>query len=138
MNWTTAQATSALRRAGVTDPLPQACGEPRRAKYGAIPTVVDGIRFASKAEARAYRTLLILEAKRLISGLKLQPRYQIQAKLVTPYERIRAVNYVGDFEFIRDGQRVCVDVKGVETPAFKLKSKLFRARYPEIRLELWK
>ncbi len=138
MNWTTTQATAALRRAGVTDPIPQACGEPRRAKYGAIPTVVDGIRFASKAEARAYRVLKIAEAHGMVTELRLQPRYELQAKLVTPYERIRAVNYVGDFEFVRDGRRVCVDTKGIQTQAFAIKWKLVKAKYPEIQFELWK
>ncbi len=138
MNWTTAQATAALRRAGVTDALPQACGEPRRAKYGAVPTVVDGIRFASKAEARSYLVLTLMKKCGDITDLKLQPRYELQAKLVTPYERIRAVNYVGDFEFVRDGLRVCVDVKGIQTQAFAIKWKLVKAKYPEIQFELWK
>src|SRR3990167_2292221 len=33
----------------------------RTHKYGAVPTVVDGIRFASKKEARRYSVLRLLE-----------------------------------------------------------------------------
>lgn len=135
--WTTRQAVDHFRRMGIPDAIPRACGEPSRSKYGAVKTTIDGITFDSKAESRAYLTLKTLEGQGLITGLRLQPKYELQAKLTTPYEKLRAINYLADFEFIREGQRIAVDVKGIETPAFKIKAKLFRAKYPEIQLQIW-
>jgi hypothetical protein len=43
-------------------------------KYHAQPTVVDGIRFASKAEARRYGELMLLMKARVIWGLTLPGR----------------------------------------------------------------
>jgi len=140
MNWTTSQAAAVFARLGIINPLGAACGQPpRRSKYNAVPTVVDGIRFASKAEAQAFQTLKIAESKGLVTDLRLQPRYELQAKFTDGQGvKHRAVFYVGDFEFVRDGRRICADVKGVEAPGFRAKWKLAIARYPDIVFELWK
>ena len=47
-------------------------------KYSAKPTHVDGIRFASKAEAKRFGELKTLERLGIISGLKLQPMFAIE------------------------------------------------------------
>ena len=56
-------------------------GEPdvraRRSKFRAVRTTVDGITFASKAEARRYQELRLLEKAGVITELELQPRYQL-------------------------------------------------------------
>lgn len=141
MNWTMAQATAALRRAGVKDAIPQACGEPpKRNKHGNVHTWVDGIRFHSGIEARHYQSLKIAEGAGLISELRLQPRYELQAKFTDSSGiRYRAVHYVGDFEFLRkDGKRICADSKGIEAAGFRVKFKLAIKKYPEIQFEVWK
>ena len=54
---------------------------PRRdgnSKYGAIRTTVDGVTFASKAEARRYAELKLLEQAGEIKGLELQPKFDIE------------------------------------------------------------
>lgn len=99
----------------------------------------DGIVFASKREMQSYVSLKIAERARLIHGLKLQPRYVVQPKMVlTDGTKQRAIVYVLDFQFERDGKTVVVDVKGMETEVWKLKAKMFRARYPELTFEIWK
>ncbi len=139
MSWTTAQANAALKRAGVSDHLAQACGEPaKRSKHGNVPTWVDGIRFMSKLEARHYAVLKIMEARGSIAELKLQPRYELQAKFTDSCGKThRAVVYVADFSFIRDGLHIVIDSKGTETPMFRVKLKLFTMRYPALTLERW-
>lgn len=96
---------------------------PRRtSKYGAKPTIVDNIRFASKSEAKRYSELKLELLAGEISGLVLQPRYPLKVndKLIC--------TYVADFEYTtRYGELVIEDVKGFETPVFKLKKKLFEA-----------
>ncbi len=139
MNWTTAEANAALKRAGVKDHLSQACGEPaKRSKHGNVPTWVDGIRFMSRLEAEHYMVLKVLVGHGCITELKLQPRFLLQDKFTGSCGKThRAVFYVADFSFMRDGQHIVVDSKGTETPMFKLKMKLFALRYPALTLERW-
>jgi hypothetical protein len=98
-------------------------------KYGAVATEVDGIRFASKAEARRYGQLKLLEKAGRISDLKLQPRFPLTV------EGVKVGTYVGDFQYTEIGSdgaakaRVTEDVKGVKTPLYVLKRKLVKAIY---------
>jgi hypothetical protein len=94
-------------------------------KYRAKPTVVDGLRFASKAEARCYSDLKILEAMGEITGLKLQPRYPLVVA------GLLVCTYVADFEYVQTntGRIVTEDTKGVKTKDFIIKAKLFHALY---------
>lgn len=96
----------------------------RRQKYNAKPTVIDGIRFASKAEARRWTELGILERAGEITGIVRQARFPLEVC------GVKVATYVADFVYhdkIRG--RVVEDVKGVSTPMFKLKRKLFEAIY---------
>ncbi len=100
-------------------------------KYGNQPVRVDGRRFASKAEARRYLQLKQLATKGKIAGLVCQPRYPLDDGKGAPV-------YIGDFRY-SIGERIIVeDVKGVETPIFKLKAWFFRKRYPNIELRVLK
>lgn len=99
-------------------------------KYGAKPTTVDGIKFASMAEARRYRELKLLELSGEITGLECHPRFVI-------WEHGReTIRYEGDFAYTERGAAVVEDVKGVETAVFRLKAKMFRALHPEIELRI--
>lgn len=95
-------------------------------KYRAQPTVIDGIRFASKAEGRRYGELRLLEKAGRISELKLQPRYPLNGE-----DGTKVATYVADFEYVDafDGRVATEDVKGVVTPTFRLKQKLFESQY---------
>lgn len=140
MGWSTAQAAVVFARLGIINHVEAACGAPpKRSKYNAVPVTIDGIRFASGAEGRAYQTLKIAEKHGLVSDLKLQPRYELQAKFTDAQgKKHRAIEYRGDFEFVRDGRRTVVDVKGREAPGFRAKWKMAIKLYPEITFELWK
>ena len=109
-----------------------------RSKYGNRITYVDGIKFASQAEALRYQELKLMLYAGEISNLRLQPRYDLQPAFTTiSGKRIRAIKYVGDFEYIDNvaQQLITEDVKGVETSTFKLKHKMFMFKYGrEIKL----
>jgi hypothetical protein len=92
-------------------------------KYGAIRTEVDGITFASKAEARRYAELKLMERAGVIRDLVLQPRYE----LCVTGERI--CWYVADFAYTDNATDAPVveDVKGVKTSVYRLKKKLMYA-----------
>lgn len=94
-------------------------------KYGNTRTTVDGREFASKAEAKRYQELRLLEKAGKISGLELQ----VPFKLVAHGRSI--CKYLSDFNYYDNdlGYGVTEDVKGVLTPEFKLKARLFEAQY---------
>lgn len=46
-------------------------------KYNAKKTIIDGIEFDSRTEAKRYGELKILERGGIISGLTLQPRFTV-------------------------------------------------------------
>lgn len=90
-------------------------------KYKAKKEKVDGIWFDSKAEARRYGTLAMLERAGKIADLRLQPPFQceVNGKLICTYK--------ADFSYVENGQTVIEDVKGVRTQMFSLKRKLVEA-----------
>jgi len=102
-----------------------------RNKYGNKTTYVDGIAFASVAEARRYQELKLLLQAGEISVLRLQPRYLLQEAFKCEGKKIRKIEYVADFEYFDHAtKRVIIeDVKGAETAIFKIKHKLFMKRY---------
>jgi len=104
-------------------------------KYQNQKTEVDGITFASQMEANRYIELKLLEQADTIDSLKLQPEFQISQGWVNPKsgEKIRSRFYVGDFMYHdKMFERVVVeDVKGMETPEFRLKWDLVRSQYPQ-------
>lgn len=100
----------------------------KRNKYGAKPTVVDNIRFASMAEARRYKELKIMLAAKEIFNLKLQPRFPLHSKTG---EKI--CDYVADFQYNEQHhtKTIVEDVKGKRTRDYIIKSKFFQSEYPE-------
>jgi hypothetical protein len=102
-------------------------------KYGATATTVDGIQFASKAEARRYSELRLLEKAGAIRGLTLQPRYDIYA-LAFQAAPVKVAFYKADFRYMvplmgDKWKTVVEDVKGVRTEVYRLKKKLVEAQY---------
>lgn len=104
-----------------------------RHKYGAKPTTLDGIRFASQGEAARYSELKLLAGQALIDDLRLQPAFWLHARTGLPVCR-----YVADFLYHEDGKAIVEEWKGYETQVFKIKAKWFRAEYPEYELRIVK
>lgn len=94
-------------------------------KYHNSKTVIDGIRFDSKKEAKRYLELKILEKAGVIKELKRQVPYILIDKSCYG----RAIKYVADFVYLENGQLVVEDVKGVRTPVYKLKKRLMAEVY---------
>jgi hypothetical protein len=98
-------------------------------KFHAKPGYLDGIYFDSQAEMERYGELNMLILAKVISSFKVHPRYRVSENH----------SYEADFEVIYpDGHIEVEDVKGFETPEFKLKADLFRAKYPELILKIVK
>ncbi len=106
-------------------------------KYGNRRVVEDGYVFDSVAERNHYVTLKLLARAGAIQQLKVHPRYVLLEgfKHAATGKRVRAITYTPDFSYVENGVTVVIDVKGARTEAYKLKAKLFMARYPHIRFE---
>ena len=94
-------------------------------KYNAKATEIDGVKFASKKEARRFSELQLLQRAGEIADLELQPRFMlhVNGRLIC--------DYIADFSYIEKGRQVVEDVKGYKGGAawriFRLKQKLMKA-----------
>jgi hypothetical protein len=98
------------------------------AKYNNKKTVVKGITFDSKLESEIYLKILELE-KTYPFAYELQPEYILLDKFNVDGKPYQKVVYRGDFNIVIHGKFYTIDAKGVETPVFKLKKKLFVQKY---------
>ncbi len=103
-------------------------------KFGAKKTVVDGITFASKFEADRYVTLKYLQMAGEIKDLVLQPKFKVFDGFTDRYDKKhQPIHYIADFQYfeMETGEIVVEDTKGVDTPEFLIKKKMFLDRYRE-------
>lgn len=95
-------------------------------KYLNKPTWVEGVRFASKAEALKWIELRYAERVGTIKNLKRQVRYRLKIGA------IEVTKYVSDFEYDDpSGRHHVVDVKGYKNSGayrtFQIKQRLMKA-----------
>ena len=82
--------------------------------------------------------MCILQEQGYISELRCQPNYTLMDGCTSSEGgKVRPIVYRGDFSYIeKNGPLVVEDVKGVETPVFRVKEKLFKCRYPDVYLRI--
>ncbi len=99
---------------------------PSEHKYRAKPTVVQGIRFASKREGGRYEELRLLEQAGSIRDLVLQRPFDLHAQ-----GGERVARYVADFTYVdvATGELVVEDAKGYRTPMYRLKARWMQAEH---------
>lgn len=95
----------------------------RRGKYGNERTVVDGITFGSKLEARRYGELKLLEKAGEITHLEIHWPYYLHA------HGVKLGYYEADFSYRENGELVIEDTKGVATSLYKWKKRHIFAEY---------
>jgi hypothetical protein len=91
-------------------------------KYRNTPTVVDGIKFSSKREAKRWQDLCLLERNGELRNIKRQVEYRLEfnGRLICKYradfvyEELRGVAW----------SEVVEDVKGFRTREYRIKRKL--------------
>ena len=101
---------------------------PGRSKYGAHRTVYNDVTYASKKESDYAAELdLRLRAGELAS-------WERQIGMPLTVNGILIAHYVIDFvEIDKKGNMTYVEVKGYPTEVYKLKAKLFKALYPDVK-----
>lgn len=114
------RANSMISKAVVTQPE-----RVKRSKYGAVPTVVDNVRFASKREAARYQDLKLLVRAGKINTLTLQPVFKL-----TIADQVIG-KYIADFKYFdcESEQWVIEDAKGMKTAVYRLKKKMVKALF---------
>ncbi len=94
---------------------------PKRHKYGAQRTQVDGIWFPSKKEAHRYAELRLLEQSNIITHLRMQVRFPLIVN------DVKISEYRADFVYFERTRQVVEDSKGYRTPEYRLKRQLMLA-----------
>ena len=106
-------------------------------KYRNTRTEFAGLTFHSKAEAKRYGELQILERIGQIRGLQRQVAYELAppVKYAGASRTKPALRLVVDFSYWEGEQQILEDTKGVQTDVFKVKRHLLKAVHGlEVRL----
>lgn len=103
--------------------------EPKRRKYRNEPIEVDGQKFDSRWEATRYAELCNQLAAGLITGLRRQVPFALEAWTITGPVRVGA--YWADFVYSRDGNTVIEDAKSA--PTRKDKTYQWKKRHLEVQ-----
>lgn len=98
----------------------------RASKFGNVKTVVDGLKFDSKKEARRWGELKLLVKAGVIRDLTVQPEFKIKIN------NFPVCSYFGDFQYwdVATDKRIVEDVKSEITrknPVYRLKYRLVYA-----------
>lgn len=102
----------------------------RYCKYNNKKTVVDGITFDSKKEAKRYEFLRAMQKTGDIANLELQPVFVLQQAFKFNGQSVREIKYVADFRYQFNGKIYVEDTKGFKTEAYKLKRKMLLRTLP--------
>jgi Protein of unknown function (DUF1064) len=95
-------------------------------KYRNIKTIVDGLSFDSKAEAKRWHELKLLERAAELSKLERQVRFDFK------HNGVNLGFYKADFTYFTKQKFVVEDVKGYHTSKlapFRMKVKMMKAFY---------
>jgi hypothetical protein len=88
---------------------------------------IDGVRCDSRMEGEYLSELQQLKREGAIMDIECHPSFDLQS----------GITYIADFKItFSDGKKVIVDVKGFETAAFRMKSKMFKSNYPDLELRI--
>lgn len=107
----------------------QKWAKPTTNKYKNKKVVIDNILFDSKKEANYYTYLKLLEKAGKITDLELQKKFILQDKFTLNGKAYRAITYIADFVYKKNGQVHVVDTKGYRTQVYKIKKKIFMKKY---------
>lgn len=98
-----------------------------RHKFHAVQTIRDGMKFPSKKEARYYDFLKLEQKEGRVVGFFMQVPLHLPGRVI----------YRMDFlVFYSSGDCEGIEVKGYETPEWKIKKKLIDQLYPWFTLRI--
>lgn len=98
-------------------------------KYKSKKTIVNGIEFQSRKEAKRYEVLRDMQKRGEIQDLKLQVPFLLIKSFCLNGRKYRKTEYIADFVYMKNGKQVVEDTKGFKTDIYKLKKKLMASIY---------
>ena len=107
-------------------------------KYRAVKVEVDGVTFDSKREAERYLELKLMVKNGEISGLQLQPAFELQEGFTNSKgQKVRPIIYKADFAYYdtRTNENIVEDVKSPYTAkdtVYRMKMKMFIYKYKDL------
>lgn len=108
----------------------------KRNKFNATRVTIDGIKFASKREAKRYSELKLLEMAKEIFNLELQPVFPLiidgkEVKIRSKgFPNGRKCKYTADFKYTTaDGEIIIEDSKGFDTTSSRLRRAVVECIY---------
>lgn len=107
-------------------------------KYKNKPLTIDGHKFDSKREAQYY---FDLKRNKTVKNIILQPKFVLIDSFIHEKsgKKHKAITYFADFEVeYISGRKEIIDIKGMRTPVFNIKEKLFAKFYPDLILKIVK
>lgn len=102
----------------------------KTSKYRNKKTKVDGVYFDSVKESDYFKVLQIWLKFGEILGFARQPEFLLQ----NGTEDMKPIIYKPDFIVIYKDHTEIIDVKGMLTDVYKIKKKMFMARYPGLKI----
>lgn len=104
----------------------------RNGKYNAKKVTVDNIQFDSKVESQFYLHLKKLQEMGEVTRFDLQPEFILQGGFTDDWGvKHLPIKYRADFlVYYKDSDPKVIDIKGQILPEFKLKRKLYAAKFP--------
>ncbi|HEB2311924.1 TPA: DUF1064 domain-containing protein, partial [Staphylococcus aureus] len=100
-------------------------------KYNAKKVEYKGIVFDSKVECEYYQYLESNMNGTNYDRIEIQPKFELLPKL----DKQRKIEYIADFALYLDDKLIeVIDIKGMPTEVAKLKAKMFRHKYRNIKL----
>ena len=101
-------------------------------KYHNTKVTINGHTFDSKLEAWYY---VKLTKDHTVEKIELHPKYELLATFKKNGKTFQKITYIADFLVTyKDGRMEIVDCKGIETEVFRIKRKLFEAKYPDLTI----
>lgn len=98
---------------------------------------IDGRTFASEKEGNRYSELKHLLRAGAITSFRCQVPFVVFDEFTKNGIKHQAITYVADFVVdFPNGRTDVEDTKGKPTEVFKLKQKLFEAKYPNLTIKI--
>lgn len=108
----------------------------KKSRYTTYKPIINGIEYDSLMEGRYYLYLLRLKSEGVVKKIERQIAFELQPKFKKAGKIFRPITYISDFVVhYAEGNVDVIDVKGKETPEFKLKRKLFEFQYSDYTLK---
>lgn len=111
----------------------------KETKFKAKSIFINEHKFDSMLEADYYLHLLSELQSNRIQSFELKPSFLLQPSFTKNDKRFAQIKYIADFKVITlQGDTLIVDTKGVITPDFKIKQKMFEYIHPHLSLQVVK